>query len=104
MRRLLNLVVSAVLLVLMAPAFLIIAIMIRLTSPGPVFYLQTRVGLDRRRGHGSRSSIPPRRSDLGGRPFTICKFRTMAVDAEQATGAVWAAKDDARVTRIGRTL
>lgn len=104
MRRLLNVVVSAGLLVLMAPAFLIIAIMIKLTSPGPVFYLQTRVGLDRRRGHGNRSSIPPRLTDLGGRPFTICKFRTMAVDAEQATGAVWAAKDDARATRIGRTL
>lgn len=103
-RRLLNVAASAVLLVLAAPAFLIIAILIKLTSPGPVFYRQSRVGLDRRRVDGSPSHIPQRLSDLGGRVFTIWKFRTMMVDAEQATGVVWAAKDDPRVTGIGRTL
>lgn len=103
-RRLLNVTASAVLLVLAAPAFLSIAILVKFTSPGPVFYRQTRVGLDRRRVDGSPSHIPQRLSDLGGRVFTIWKFRTMMVDAEQATGVVWAAKDDPRVTRIGRTL
>ena len=103
-RRWLNVAAAAVLLALTLPAWIFIAVLIKLTSPGPVFYTQARVGLDRRRVAGNRSSIPQRRSDLGGRLFTICKFRTMTVGAEQASGAVWAAKDDPRVTRVGRWL
>jgi len=62
----------------------IIALLIRLDDGGPLFYRQERVG-------------------RGRRPFLIWKFRTMQVDAE-ADGPVWAAPDDARVTRVGRLL
>jgi len=103
-RRWLNVVAAAILLVLTSPVWILIAVLIKLTSPGPVFYTQARVGLDRRRVAGKRSSIPQRRSDLGGRLFRIWKFRTMRVGAELGTGAVWAAKDDPRVTRVGRWL
>jgi lipopolysaccharide/colanic/teichoic acid biosynthesis glycosyltransferase len=89
--------------IITAPVWLLIAIAIKLTSRGPVIYTQTRVGIDQR-GTGIRSNDPRRKQDLGGRPFRIYKFRTMAADAEQGTGAVWAAKNDGRVTTIGRFL
>ncbi len=57
----------------------------KLTSPGPVFYRQERCGLN-------------------GRTFNMLKFRSMRVDAEQQTGAVWAQKDDPRRTRFGTFL
>jgi lipopolysaccharide/colanic/teichoic acid biosynthesis glycosyltransferase len=102
-RRAVNLCAAAVLLVLTAPVLVVIAILIKLTSRGPVIYRQTRVGLDQRNS-GERLNDPRRRLDLGGLPFTIYKFRTMWVDAEQSTGEVWASKDDPRVTPIGRIL
>jgi sugar transferase (PEP-CTERM system associated) len=80
-RRLLSLAVSFLALVICLPFIPLIILAVRLSSPGPIFFSQTRVG---RRG----------------RPFTAYKFRTMCQDAE-ANGAVWAAKDDPRVTRIG---
>ena len=83
--------------------FVLIAVLIRLTSRGSVFYLQERVGLDRRLpGPGPHNHRRTR--DLGGRPFTIYKFRTMRVDAEQLSGAVWAQQQDPRVTPVGRVL
>jgi lipopolysaccharide/colanic/teichoic acid biosynthesis glycosyltransferase len=85
------------------PLWIVIAMAIKLTSRGPVFYSQTRVGLDKR-GTGIRGNDPRRRQDIGGRPFRIFKFRTMTVDAERGTGAVWAAQDDCRVTSVGRVL
>jgi lipopolysaccharide/colanic/teichoic acid biosynthesis glycosyltransferase len=101
-RRALNIVVALVGLVLAAPVMLLIAIAVKLTSPGPVFYTQTRVGLDRRiRGEGSLNRR--RNADIGGLPFEIYKFRTMRVNAESG-GAVWASKDDPRVTPIGSFL
>ena len=85
------------------PVFVLLAVLIKLTSRGPVFYLQERVGLDRRTPDLARQNH--RRShDLGGRPFTIYKFRTMHVDAERHSGAVWAAEADPRVTLVGRVL
>ena len=102
-RRVLNVLVALVLLVVSAPLWLVIAALIKLTSRGPVLYVQTRVGLDQRRS-GIRPNDPRRRSDIGGRPFTIYKFRTMRVDAEAHSGAVWAQQDDPRVTPIGRVL
>jgi lipopolysaccharide/colanic/teichoic acid biosynthesis glycosyltransferase len=89
--------------IITAPVWLLIAIAIKVTSRGPVIYTQTRVGIDQR-GTGIRSNDPRRKQDLGGRPFRIYKFRTMAADAEHGTGAVWAAKNDGRVTTIGRFL
>ncbi len=72
-------------LALASPLMIAIALAIRLTSPGPIFYRQTRMGLD-------------------GRSFSMLKFRSMRVDAEQKTGAVWAKTDDNRRTSIGKIL
>ena len=102
-RRVLNVIVAVVLLVLTAPVWIAIALIIKLTSRGPVLYHQTRVGLDSRRS-GIRPNDPRRREDIGGKPFVIYKFRTMRVDAEQGTGAVWASADDPRITPVGRWL
>jgi exopolysaccharide biosynthesis polyprenyl glycosylphosphotransferase len=85
LKRAVDLAFSAVVMVLMAPLLLLIALLIKLDSEGPVFYSQDRVGLD-------------------GRPFPCIKFRTMRSDAENGTGPVWATKDDPRRTRIGRFL
>ena len=84
-KRATDAVVSALLLVLLSPVLLIVAILIKLTSKGPVFYHQERVGLD---GHG----------------FIIHKFRTMVCDAEKTTGPVMSEHDDPRITRFGRFL
>jgi lipopolysaccharide/colanic/teichoic acid biosynthesis glycosyltransferase len=102
-RRALSVTVALVALVLTLPVWILIAIAIKLTSPGPVFYVQERVGIDRRRGRALQKD-PRRKRDIGGRPFLIYKFRTMHVDAEKATGAVWSTRDDPRVTPIGRVL
>lgn len=99
-RRTLNVLVALVGIVIAAPVMALVAVLIKLTSPGPVFFAQTRVGLDRRdpgdRGNGRRLL------DLGGKPFRIYKFRTMYVQkkAEQ----VWASQHDPRVTSVGRVL
>ncbi|HEX5415054.1 MAG TPA: undecaprenyl-phosphate glucose phosphotransferase [Chloroflexota bacterium] len=85
LKRAMDLVVSSVVLVLLAPVMLFIALLVKLSSPGPVFLIQERVGLD-------------------GKPFPIIKFRTMRVDAERETGAVWARPDDPRRTRVGAFL
>ncbi|HEX5234128.1 MAG TPA: sugar transferase [Silvibacterium sp.] len=76
---------AAVALLLLAPTLILIAILIKLDSRGPVFYKQERVG-------------------LSGRKFLVYKFRSMRQDAEAATGPIWAAAYDRRVTRIGRLL
>jgi len=83
-RRLVSITVSFVALLICLPFLPFIILAVRLSSPGPIFFRQTRVGL---RGH----------------PFTVYKFRTMRQDAE-AAGAVWATKDDPRVTAMGRFL
>lgn len=101
--RVLNVIVAFVGLVFTLPVWLLIAIVIKLTSRGPVFYSQTRVGLDSRRDDGRRPDS--RRShDIGGRPFTIFKFRTMTVGAEREGQAVWASANDQRVTAFGGFL
>jgi sugar transferase (PEP-CTERM system associated) len=84
-KRLLDVVSAVVGLVLASPAMLLVAMLVRLTSPGPVLFRQTRVG-------------------RYGQPFTLYKFRSMRVDAEAKTGPVWARPDDPRVTPIGRFL
>ena len=76
---------SAAALVALALPFAAIAAAIRLTSPGPVFYRQERMGLD-------------------GRPFMVLKFRSMLDDAERDTGPVWTRENDPRRTPVGRFL
>jgi exopolysaccharide biosynthesis polyprenyl glycosylphosphotransferase len=83
-RRLVSITVSFVGLVLCLPMIPFIILAIRLSSPGPIFFKQTRVG-------------------LRGRPFSVIKFRTMRQDAEM-NGAVWATKNDSRVTPLGRFM
>ncbi len=81
----------------------ILALVIKLDSPGPVFYSQERVGINRRRQR-DRFDGPDRRKVLQpGRPFQVLKLRTMASNAE-AKGPQWARKNDVRVTRVGRVL
>jgi lipopolysaccharide/colanic/teichoic acid biosynthesis glycosyltransferase len=101
--RLVNVSIASIGLVLAAPIMLVFAVLVKLTSPGPIFYSQARVGLNRRDAARGSSLYDRRSRDLGGRPFMIIKFRTMRVDAEK-NGAVWAVKRDARVTRIGRLM
>lgn len=103
LRQAVNTGLAAIALVLLSPLLLAIAALVKLTSRGPVFYTQERVGLDRR-ARSLRPTNHRRALDLGGRPFTIYKFRTMQVNAEHKTGAVWAAKNDPRVTQVGRFL
>jgi lipopolysaccharide/colanic/teichoic acid biosynthesis glycosyltransferase len=83
--RLLDITGALTLLVLSLPVMIVSALLIKVSSAGPVFYRQQRVG-------------------KGGRLFTLCKFRTMVNDAEKHVGPVLATKDDARVTPVGRVL
>jgi lipopolysaccharide/colanic/teichoic acid biosynthesis glycosyltransferase len=101
--RVVNIVVASLGLILAAPLFVIIAIAIKLSSRGPVFYKQTRIGLDRR-WNGVPSHEDSRLNDLGGKPFTMYKFRTMVVTAESDNKEVWAQPRDSRVTVVGRQL
>ena len=101
--RVVNIALASIGLVLAAPIMLVFAVLVRLTSPGPIFYTQARVGLDRRRATQPQSVYDRRRRDVGGRPFMILKFRTMCIGAEK-DGAVWAARKDTRVTAVGRIM
>jgi lipopolysaccharide/colanic/teichoic acid biosynthesis glycosyltransferase len=101
--RAVNVAIALIGLVLAAPVMLIFAALIKLTSPGPIFYSQARVGLDRRRS-GSGNPYDRRARDLGGRPFMIFKLRTMQAGAEKPNGAVWATRGDPRVTSVGRLM
>jgi len=85
LKRGFDLVVGSVLLLLAAPLLALIALAVRLSSPGPVFYRQSRMGLD-------------------GRTFALMKFRTMRDGAEEETGAVWSQRDDPRCTAAGALL
>jgi len=84
-QRLLSLCISLTLLVLFLPVMLVVMVLIKLGSPGPIFHRQERVG-------------------QGGRPFTIWKFRSMYQDAEKHSGPMWAQRNDKRVTKVGRFL
>jgi lipopolysaccharide/colanic/teichoic acid biosynthesis glycosyltransferase len=99
--RALNIGVAAVGIVLTAPVMLAIGVLVKLTSPGPAIYKQTRVGMDRR-GSRLNDEAARRRHDIGGIPFAIYKFRTMRTDPGAAQ--VWASKNDSRVTAVGGVL
>lgn len=107
--RALNVAVAMLILIVSLPAWVLIALTIKLTSRGPIFYTQARVGLDvrsnaDRRTTCGRTTAPRRSADLGGRAFTIVKFRTMKVDAEASGMAVWASANDDRLTLVGGFL
>jgi lipopolysaccharide/colanic/teichoic acid biosynthesis glycosyltransferase len=101
--RVVNVAIALVSLIILAPVMALVALAIKLTSAGPVFYVQTRVGMDRRR-RSATAVFDRRHNDVGGRAFRIIKFRSMRVDAEQGTGAVWATRGDPRVTPVGDFL
>ena len=101
--RVLNFIIAALAFTIASPLLILLAIGVKLTSRGPILYAQTRVGLDRR--WRSTLALHERRlEDLGGQVFTIYKFRTMRVDAEHGSGAVWAKENDPRVTKFGKYM
>ena len=101
--RTLNVTIAGFGLLVSLPVLIVVSVLIRLTSRGPVLYRQTRVGLDRR-WKRTLAIREARMEDLGGQVFTIYKLRTMRVDAEKVSGAVWATEHDPRVTRFGKFL
>tara|TARA_Y100001935_G_C17311812_1_gene517337 strand:+ start:6529 stop:7893 length:1365 start_codon:yes stop_codon:yes gene_type:complete len=84
-KRMLDIVVSLIVLILGLPFIAILALIIKLDSSGPIIYKQTRVGKN-------------------GKPFTMYKLRTMYEDAESKTGPMWAQENDPRITRVGYWL
>lgn len=84
-KRLMDIVISVILLALAAPIMLVTMLAIRLDSPGPIFYKQERITLNQR-------------------PFNILKFRSMSATAERESGPVLAASNDSRVTRVGKFI
>lgn len=110
-KRTVDIIGALVGLILSLPFMIILPILIKLDSRGPVFYTQMRVGVNRRKadrrycqkaGIGSeKRSRERRRADYMGQPFKLIKFRTMVQDAERKSGPVWATKNDPRVTRLG---
>lgn len=84
-KRVIDVIVSSLGLVILSPVFLLVAVLIKLTSRGPVFYRQERMGLD-------------------GRRFRMIKFRTMVCDAEEESGPVMSRAGDPRTTKVGRLL
>ena len=84
-KRIIDVILSGAAVIVMSIPFAIIAALVKLTSPGPVYYRQERMGLD-------------------GKAFNVYKFRSMYLGAEDTTGPVWARKDDPRATPIGRWL
>jgi lipopolysaccharide/colanic/teichoic acid biosynthesis glycosyltransferase len=113
LKRALDLLVSGIGLVCVLPIFLIIALLIELDSPGPVFYTQMRIGQERRWRRRRREELrvraerrqSDRRNVLShGKLFRIYKFRTMVSNAEDITGPTWSTPQDPRITRVGRVL
>jgi lipopolysaccharide/colanic/teichoic acid biosynthesis glycosyltransferase len=103
LNRAMNVTIALLAIILLAPIMLLIALAVKLTSRGPALYMQDRVGIDRRR-RPVTAVFDRRQSNVGGLEFRIYKFRSMRTDAEQGTGAVWATKNDPRVTPIGLFL
>jgi exopolysaccharide biosynthesis polyprenyl glycosylphosphotransferase len=84
-KRLMDVVISILLIILTSPIVIITAIAIKRESKGPIFYKQERSGLD-------------------GKVFKIIKFRSMRADAEKLSGPVWSTKDDPRITKVGKFI
>jgi len=84
-KRMFDLILGTTILLATSPIMLIIALLIKLTSEGPILYRQERIGID-------------------GCRFQMLKFRTMSMDAEEETGPIWAKENDPRRTKIGALL
>jgi lipopolysaccharide/colanic/teichoic acid biosynthesis glycosyltransferase len=99
---------------LLLPLFALIGLAIKVDSPGPIFYKQERVGLNRRRRsrrqsadellNSRRATRERRKENVFGKPFEVYKFRSMVTDAEKRCGPIWATANDPRITRVGRVL
>ena len=85
LKRISDITISLIILILTMPINLLVSILIKLDSPGPVLFKQDRIG-------------------MGNKEFRIYKFRSMFQDAEKHTGPVWSRRDDPRVTRVGKIL
>ena len=85
LKRVIDIVISVVSLIVLSPALCLLGLFIKVDSPGPIFHKQERVG-------------------LRGKKFTLVKFRSMVSDAEKHTGPVWAGRNDTRITRVGRII
>ncbi|MDZ7264426.1 MAG: sugar transferase [candidate division KSB1 bacterium] len=112
-KRLADIFIASVGLLVGLPLFLVLPILIKLDSKGPVFYTQLRVGQERRKRERRRQTVEVatnrrtgerRQSEGYGKPFTIYKFRTMRDQAEKKCGPVWACDNDPRITPLGRVL
>jgi lipopolysaccharide/colanic/teichoic acid biosynthesis glycosyltransferase len=118
-KRILDIVISAILIILTLPILALVGVLVKLDSYGPAVFTQTRVGENRRRakafnGGGFDPARERRRRDLGGKPFTMYKFRSMVQEAEEMLPClvnlgslhepVYKLEDDPRVTRFGRVL
>ena len=84
-KRMFDIIISLTGIIFLSPLFLVLALFVKISSKGPIFYFQSRIGMD-------------------GKEFDMIKFRSMVVDAEAKTGPVWAKKGDPRVTPIGSFL
>lgn len=84
-KRVMDFIIALCALIILSPVMLVVAIIIKVTSPGPVFFKQKRIGKD-------------------GKVFEIYKFRSMCVGAEQQGSGVYSGKGDARVTPIGKII
>ena len=113
LKKVLDILGATIGLILASPLFILLPIIIKLESPGSIFYTQDRIGINRRRRSrrsfrsetsGERRNRERRREDLLGRPFKVIKFRTMVNDAEKTSGPVWATKNDMRITKMGKFM
>ncbi|MHB8906667.1 MAG: sugar transferase [Melioribacteraceae bacterium] len=84
-KRLMDIILSFMLIIITSPATLVASLLIKLEGKGPIFYKQERSGMN-------------------GKVFKIIKFRTMVVDAEKHSGPVWSTKDDPRITKVGKFM
>lgn len=113
LKRVIDISGSTIGLLLGLPLFFVVGILIKLDSPGPVFFRQERVGMNRRKRERRTLEIKRnkqerrterRKKNLYGETFYLYKFRTMVVDAEKGCGPIWAKNDDPRITNIGKVL
>lgn len=118
-KRILDLVVSSGLILLTLPVMVLIALLIKLDSRGPVVFKATRIGVNKRRAMSLKGGVLEpghgrRQEDLYGKPFVMYKFRSMVQEAEEMlpclvnfgalTEPVYKIQDDPRVTRFGKFM